>query len=184
MSLRVRPVLGTMTLNDRKQMQQALDLFIADAAAHGEPRPELDTALLYSNGKIEALLGELGIGLCDPPWIIATKANPWGKSLLGAKGLPSQLKKSLKSLGTAWVAIFYLHGPDDKTPIEETLKAAHNLYKAGAFGQFGLSNFSAAQVDEICALCAARGWVPPTVYQGAHRTVFTNAPQINLSNSP
>ena len=37
--------------------------------------------------------------------------------------------------------MWYLHGPDRKTPYEETLRAVNELYKEGKFKRFGISNF-------------------------------------------
>jgi aflatoxin B1 aldehyde reductase len=51
-----------------------------------------------------------------------------------------QLNKSLESLGTSSVDIFYLHMPDPNTRIEDTLSAVNELYQ-GAF--FLLTTFTA-----------------------------------------
>ena len=40
-----------------------------------------------------------------------------------------QLNESLKRLKKNSVELFYLHAPDHKTPIEETLRAVNHLYK-------------------------------------------------------
>jgi aflatoxin B1 aldehyde reductase len=40
-----------------------------------------------------------------------------------------QLNTSLDRLEIKCVEIFYLHAPDHKTPIEETLRAVDQLYK-------------------------------------------------------
>jgi len=45
------------------------------------------------------------------------------------------------------------------------------IYAAGKFERFGLSNFTPAQVEEIHAYCQEHGYVLPTVYQGNYNPV-------------
>ena len=45
--------------------------------------------------------------------------------------------------------IMYLHAPDHKTPLTETLAAMDELHKEGKFTQLGLSNYSAWLVNEV-----------------------------------
>ena len=48
--------------------------------------------------------------------------------------------------------IMYLHAPDHKTPLTETLAAMDELHKEGKFTQLGLSNYSAWLVNEVLTL--------------------------------
>lgn len=66
------------------------------------------------------------------------------------------------------VDIFYLHWPDPKTPLEQSLKRVHELHKKGHFRELGLSNFSVEQVAEIVKICESKGFIKPTVYQGMY----------------
>ena len=59
---------------------------------------------------------------------MATKANPFYATLT-KEGVTKQADTSLGSLQIPCVDIFYLHAPDHKTPIEETLEAVQQLYK-------------------------------------------------------
>ena len=77
-----------------------------------------------------------------------------------------QAETSLSNLQTESIDLFYLHGPDIKTPIEETLEAIDELAKAGKIVEFGLSNFPAWKVVDIWHKCAAKDMVRPTVFQG------------------
>ena len=45
----------------------------------------------------------------------------------------------------------YLHAPDHKTPLTETLAAMDELHKEGKFAKLGLSNYSAWLVNEVVA---------------------------------
>jgi len=66
------------------------------------------------------------------------------------------------------VDIFYLHWPDPKTPLEQSLKRVNELHKAGKFREFGISNFSHTLLIEILSICDAKGFLKPTVYQGMY----------------
>ncbi len=60
--------------------------------------------------------------------MVATKANPFN-SPLTREGVLQQANTSLSSLKMPYMDIFYLHAPDHKTPLEETLGAVQELYK-------------------------------------------------------
>lgn len=60
---------------------------------------------------------------------IATKANPWEGRSLKPDSLRSQLETSLQRLQCPRVDLFYLHAPDHGTPVEETLRACHQLHQ-------------------------------------------------------
>jgi len=67
--------------------------------------------------------------------------------------------------------ILYLHSPDKDIPIEETLEGINEVYKKGIFKRFGLSNFSAEQVQEVYDVAKSKGFVMPSVYQGNYNPV-------------
>merc|ERR1719181_2146311 len=80
-------------------------------------------------------------------------------------------KATAESLGGAPVDVYYLHNPDATTPILETLAAVDGLHKAGKIRELGLSNYAAWEVCHIHHLCAAHGFVKPTVYQGMYNGI-------------
>jgi aflatoxin B1 aldehyde reductase len=88
--------------------------------------------------------------------------------------LRKSLNNSLAALKTNKVHIFYLHAPDRSVPYEDTLREVNNIHIEGLFERFGLSNYPAWEVAQICEICKRNGWVMPTVYQGiynAHQRV-------------
>ncbi|GAB5574625.1 aflatoxin B1 aldehyde reductase member 2-like isoform X1 [Prionailurus iriomotensis] len=127
---------------------------------------------MYSDGQSESILSGLGLGLgggdCRDPKV-ATKANPWEGKSLKPDSLRTQLETSLKRLQCSRVDLFYLHAPDHDTPVEETLRACHQLHQEGKFVELGLSNYAAWEVAEICTLCKSNGWILPTVYQDMYK---------------
>ncbi|XP_070466836.1 aflatoxin B1 aldehyde reductase member 3-like isoform X2 [Equus przewalskii] len=138
---------------------------------------EIDTAFIYTDGQSETILGGLGLGLGggDCKVKIATKANPVGENTLKPDCVRFQLETSLKRLQCPRVDLFYLHLPDHSTPVEETLRACHQLHQEGKFVELGLSNYAAWEVAEICTLCKSNGWIMPTVYQGMYNVITRQA---------
>ncbi|XP_020020976.2 aflatoxin B1 aldehyde reductase member 2 isoform X1 [Castor canadensis] len=160
-------VLGTMEMG-RRMDSPASAASVRAFLERGHT--ELDTAFMYSDGQSESILGGMGLGLGggDCRVKIATKANPWDGKSLKPDSLQSQLETSLKRLQCPQVDLFYLHAPDHGTPVEETLRACHQLHQEGKFVELGLSNYASWEVAEICTLCKNNGWIMPTVYQGMY----------------
>ncbi|XP_012643152.2 aldo-keto reductase family 7 member A3 [Microcebus murinus] len=165
----VRPgtVLGAM------EMGRRMDAATSAAAMRAfleRGHTEVDTAFVYGDGQSETILGGLGLGLggsrCRVK--IATKAIPLYGNSLKPDSVRFQLETSLKRLQCPRVDLFYLHMPDHSTPVEETLRACHQLHQEGKFVELGLSNYSAWEVANICNLCKSNGWILPTVYQGMY----------------
>ncbi|CAL5871204.1 uncharacterized protein PFLUO_LOCUS5451 [Penicillium psychrofluorescens] len=133
---------------------------------------EIDTARIYVGGEQEAFTAKANWkqrGLT-----LATKWYPGKAGGHKAEVLREKLELSLKELDTDTVDIFYLHAPDRSIPFSEALEGVNQLHKEGKFVQFGLSNFTAFEVAEICTLCAHNGWVRPTIYQGMYNAITRN----------
>jgi aflatoxin B1 aldehyde reductase len=66
---------------------------------------------------------------------------------------------------------FYLHAPDPKVPLEETLAGVDDLYRAGKFNNFGLSNFNADEIKDVLRVATEKNYILPKVYQGNYSAV-------------
>ncbi|HEY0463579.1 MAG TPA: aldo/keto reductase, partial [Polyangiaceae bacterium] len=105
-----------------------------------------DTADVYSNGLAEEILGQAIQGKRQR-LLISTKAtfptgdqaNDFGGSRLH---LLKAIDESLRRLGTDYIDLFQLHGPDYNTPVEETLATLDQLVRVGKIRYIGCSNFS------------------------------------------
>lgn len=124
---------------------------------------ELDTARVYQNGNCEEVLGRIPTA---KKIRIATKYHP---NLPGGPG--EQLAQSLSALGQKSVPIYYIHMPATEIMLEDTLAEINACHTAGKFEEFGLSNFPAWQVVEICQFCQRQGYVLPSVYQGVYNAL-------------
>ena len=167
-SSEIKIILGTNEFGKRLNSENS-ELMVKtfyDFRKNSKP-VELDTAHFYGGGKSEEYIGKINSTLKDNIQI-ATKANPLQNKSLNAASVKNQLETSLKRMKLDCIQIFYLHVPDHETPIFETLKAVNDLYQEKKFKEFGLSNYAAWQVAEICTICENQGWIQPTVYQGMY----------------
>ncbi|GAA4160072.1 aldo/keto reductase [Chryseobacterium ginsenosidimutans] len=115
----------------------------------------LDTADLYGPLKNEQLIAK-AIGNDRDKYIIATKFG-WeiddnNKVTWAINGTKEYVKKaverSLKSLKTDYIDLYYMHRLDKNTPIEETVGAMSDLVKEGKIKYIGLSEVSSETVKK------------------------------------
>jgi voltage-dependent potassium channel beta subunit len=112
-----------------------------------------DTANVYITGEAEKVVGE---GLRRYPresYVLATKAFwPMGEGPndrgLSRKHVFEQAHASLKRLGLDYIDIFYCHRYDPETPIDETLRTIEDLVRQGKVLYVGVSEWTAAQIQE------------------------------------
>lgn len=133
---------------------------------------ELDTARVYNAGKSEELLGTVN---AQKDFLISTKAPGFASRSLTYDAILENSRKSHDALKQDKVDIYYIHGPDRDTPLEEQCRAFGKLYQDGRFSRFGVSNLSAAQVQEIHDICKREGYPLPSVYQGAYSPIHRSA---------
>jgi aryl-alcohol dehydrogenase-like predicted oxidoreductase len=132
----------------------------------------LDTADRYGDTKSEQFLGEVLKGRRDQV-VLATKFGlDLGDGYQGNRGSADYVQRaveaSLKRLQTDMIDLYWYHRPDGVTPIEETLGALHELVRAGTVRAIGVSNFSAAQLDEANAVALANGLTPFSAVQNEY----------------
>jgi aflatoxin B1 aldehyde reductase len=138
----------------------------------------IDTARIYANGVTESIVGlavpQLSLPL-GASLSIGTKAHPSEPGGLSRPGIASQLSASRQACfpgqqvpGSPVFAEFYLHQPDQQTPVLESLQYLHELKREGTIGAIGLSNYHASEVARIFDLCRIHDLTPPTVYQGLY----------------
>ncbi|MBS0528365.1 MAG: aldo/keto reductase, partial [Proteobacteria bacterium] len=129
----------------------------------------IDTADAYANGASEEVVGR-AIRDNRQHWILGTKlANAMGKNPnhggLSRLWVLQAAENSLRRLGTDHIDIYYLHKEDHATPLEETVRAIGDLIRQGKVRYFGVSNYRAWRVAEICNICDDLGIDRPIVSQ-------------------
>lgn len=105
-----------------------------------------DTADAYSQGAAEEILGE-ALGERRSQVLIATKigyrSQPGPNGIgAGREHVIAACEASLRRLGRDHIDLLQLHGYDENTPVEETLRAFEDLIAAGKVRYIGGSNFS------------------------------------------
>jgi aryl-alcohol dehydrogenase-like predicted oxidoreductase len=129
----------------------------------------IDTANVYGGGAAERIVGQLIKGRRDTV-SVATKVGlptdeAGGDAPLSAAAMGRCVEASLRRLGTDHVDLYYLHAPDRRTPIQETLAAVDALVRAGKVVQIGVSNYAAWQLADIDACATAHGLARPAAAQ-------------------
>jgi aryl-alcohol dehydrogenase-like predicted oxidoreductase len=166
-SLKVSPIcLGTMMFGGPTD-EATSERIVAKALDAGVNF--IDTADAYNGGHSERVLGR-AISSNRQDWILGTKlANPMGddpnQSGLSRRWVFQAANDSLRRLGTNYIDIYYLHKEDHSTPLEETVRAMGELIRLGKVRYFGVSNYRAWRVAEICNICDRLGIDRPVVSQ-------------------
>jgi voltage-dependent potassium channel beta subunit len=115
-----------------------------------------DSANVYEQGEGERVLAGALKEYPRESYIITTKAFwPMGDGPndrgLSRKHVMEQVHASLKRMNLDYVDIFYCHRYDPETPVEETLKTIDDLIRQGKILYAGVSEWSAAQIEEAVA---------------------------------
>lgn len=123
----------------------------------------IDTAISYTNGRSETLLGSFLAGRREQV-VLATKfgvntrpgdPNAGGN---GRKTIIQAVETSLKRLGTEYIDLYYLHMWDGRTPVDEVMRALDDLTRSGKVLYLGISDTPAWQVSRGAMLAEIRGW--------------------------
>jgi aryl-alcohol dehydrogenase-like predicted oxidoreductase len=143
-----------------------------------------DTADAYGGGRSETAIGRWIASRGVRPQLTTKTCNPMRAGAdhgLKPERIARQLQASLERLGVGQVELYLAHDFDPDVPLPETLGAFEQARADGAIGAYGVSNFTAAQLDgslaagapsaiqnscslltaeheqDVLALCAERG---------------------------
>jgi aryl-alcohol dehydrogenase-like predicted oxidoreductase len=149
-------VVGTLGLTDvQSQIKAAFDAGVNF----------IDTANVYSEGESERLVGQAltRLGLPREDLVIATKvrvrmgAGP-NRVGLSRVHIMNELNASLQRLGLDHVDLYQIHGVDQVTPLEETLRALEDIVRSGKVRHIGLSNHAAWQIMKGLGISELHSW--------------------------
>ena len=130
---------------------------------------------VYSEGKSEEILGQALKGRRDKV-LISTKATfamGDGENEVGSSRyhLIRACEASLKRLNTDYIDVYFIHGFDALTPVDETLRALNDLVTSGKITYIGASNFSGWQLMKSLATSDKYGLARYVVYQGYYSLI-------------
>jgi aryl-alcohol dehydrogenase-like predicted oxidoreductase len=148
----------------------------------------VDTAPVYGFGRSEEIVGmALSEGLRQRA-IIATKTGlEWRDGKVWRNSSPARIRKevedSLRRLRTDYIDIYQVHWPDPLVPVRETAGALARLLKEGKIRAIGVSNYSAAQMDEFRKVAPIHAVQPPynLFERDAERGVLPYAAQHDIA---
>lgn len=115
-----------------------------------------DNAEVYAAGMSETLMGGVlkKLGWRRSSYIVSTKLF-WGlneapneKDTLNRKYLMQAIDGSLKRLQLDYVDLVFCHRPDAHTPVEETVRAMHDMVAQGKALYWGTSEWPADRIIE------------------------------------
>lgn len=130
-----------------------------------------DNAESYEKGKSELIMGEAlkKLGWSRDSFIVSSKVF-WGGDKPTQRGLSRKhivdgAHAALKRLQVDYLDLFFCHRPDVDTPIEETVRAMHDLVAQGKILYWGTSEWTAQQLTEAYAVARDLRITPPTMEQ-------------------
>ncbi len=120
-----------------------------------------DCANGYAGGRSEEILGRLMAGSRDGLVITSKVHFPVGPDVnqrgLSRRHIMLQVEASLRRLGTDRLDLYFVHGFDALTPVEETLRALDDLVAGGKILYPAVSNWAAWQIAKALGLSALHG---------------------------
>jgi voltage-dependent potassium channel beta subunit len=130
-----------------------------------------DNAEAYAAGESERLMGEAlkRLGWSRNSYCVSSKVY-WGGDLPTQRGLHRKhvleaCHAALRRLQVDYLDLYFCHRPDLETPVEETVRAMHDLVAQGKVLYWGTSEWSAQQIQEAWGLARQHGLTPPTMEQ-------------------
>ncbi len=152
-----RITLGTMTFGvadwgcDEKEAEAIMKKYLDSGGNF------LDCADVYAGGKAEEIIGSFMPQIHRDKIIIASKCyfpmenlpNAYGVS---RKHIMASCDGSLRRMKTDYVDLYYIHGPDPISPLEETMRALDDLVRQGKVRYLGCSNMFGWQIAKACGI--------------------------------
>jgi aryl-alcohol dehydrogenase-like predicted oxidoreductase len=130
----------------------------------------IDTANIYTNGTSERLVGKFAADrrhslVIASKYSMTVTPNDPNSSGNHRKNMMRSVEASLERLGTDYIDLLYLHGWDNRTPVEEIMRGMDDLVRAGKVNYVAISNTPAWQVARMQTIADLRGWSPLIAFQ-------------------
>jgi len=130
-----------------------------------------DNAEGYEQGNAELVMGEAlkALKWTRDSYAVSSKVF-WGGSKPTQKGLSAKhvtdgAHNALKRLDVDYLDLYFCHRPDLDTPIEETVRAMHNLIVQGKVIYWGTSEWTSTQLMEAHMVARRDNLPPPPMEQ-------------------
>ncbi len=130
-----------------------------------------DNAEVYAAGESERMMGRVlkKLGWPRDTYCVSSKVY-WGGTAPTQRGLSRKhvhdaCHAALTRLRVDYLDLYFCHRPDLHTPMEETVRAMHDLVRMGKVLYWGTSEWSAEQIREAHGCARALHLTPPTMEQ-------------------
>jgi voltage-dependent potassium channel beta subunit len=133
-----------------------------------------DNAEVYAHGQSETIMGQVlqETGWPRDSYLVSSKVF-WGsirdpkptQEGLNRKHVIEACHQALDRLQVEYLDLYFCHRPDRETPIEETVRAMHDLIQQGKVFYWGTSEWSAQQIMEAYSVARQYNLTPPTMEQ-------------------
>ncbi|KAK2007890.1 aldo/keto reductase [Colletotrichum eremochloae] len=194
------PIFGCASFGDSRTLgwalnpEEALPLL---KAAYDRGLNTWDTANAYSNGASEMTIGKAlkKYNIPRQKVVILTKCysavgedpetrhalyydevnrskdyqNQWG---LSRGAIFNQVDASLKRLDTPYIDVLQIHRFDPNTPIEETMKALHDLIQIGKVRYIGASSMWGTEFAQMQFVAEKNGWTKFISMQNQYNLLY------------
>jgi len=162
--------LGAMTYGGKGRWEVVGTLGVPEAQSQIQAAFEagvnfIDTANVYSEGGSESIVGAAlaKLGLPREDLVIATKVRVRMGPAPNRVGLTrvhimNEAHASLRRLQLEHIDLYQIHGVDQVTPLDETLRALEDLVRSGKVRYIGLSNHAAWQIMKGLGVSERQGW--------------------------
>ena len=176
-----RVCLGMMSYGNDSERPWVLDEDAAEPIVRAAVEGGItffDTADTYSAGASEVATGRiLPRYLRRDELVVATKVympmtpgeNGGG---LSRKHILSAIDASLSRLGMEYVDLYQIHRWDNRTPIEETMEALHDVVRAGKARYIGASSMFSWQFAKAQFTADAHGWTRFVSMQNHYNLIY------------
>ena len=173
-----RIALGTMTFGapdwgcDEDQAHAILKGYLEAGGNH------IDCADVYAGGRSEEIVGRFLPQINRDEVVVASKCYfPMGdkpnRSGFSRKHVIASCEASLQRLKTDYIDLYYIHGPDPITPLEEQMRSMDDLVRQGKVRYLACSNLFAWQMAKAAGTAARMNLEPliagQYIYSLVHR---------------
>ncbi|KAH8888065.1 aflatoxin B1 aldehyde reductase member 2 [Thozetella sp. PMI_491] len=169
-------ILGTGNVGDttidplaRFDTPDEVEAFLQVFAARGYY--QVDTARGYSPhapGTSEPRLGAVNAG---QRFVIDSKVSSLEPGSHSKENILKEIDISLEALKIKKIHTEFLHVPDRTSKFEDACEAMDQAHKEGKIEHWGISNYTAEEVQKFVDICEERGFVKPSVYQGQYNPI-------------
>ena len=146
-----------------------------------------DNAEAYASGQSEIVMGNI---LKKFQWDRSTYTVSskvfWGGKLPNQMGLSRKhvieaCHGALKRLQVDYLDLYFCHRPDKNTPVEETVRAMHDLIQQGKILYWGTSEWSGVEIMEAYSVARQYNLTPPTMEQPQYNLLHRDKFEVEYS---